>query len=172
MIAPERIAKIKALVMDIDGVLTDGRIGYGLEQEIKFFHVRDGHGIKMAQRAGLKVGAISGREAAANRTRATELGFDFIYEGCKKKGEAFSLMLSETGLQPDECLYVGDDVVDVPIFRLAGIAAAVADAPDYLDEYCAFRTRLPGGHGAVREIIDWLLREQDKWAGQMERYLL
>ncbi len=171
MIASEKTAEIKALIMDIDGVLTDGRIGYGLDQEMKFFHVRDGHGIKMAKRAGLKVGAISGRSATANRIRSAELGLDFIYEGCKKKGETFSRLLSETGLQANECLYIGDDVVDVPIFRRAGIAVTVADAPDYLDEYCDFRTRLAGGYGAVREVIDWLLREQGKWAGQMERYL-
>ncbi|MFA7231513.1 MAG: HAD family hydrolase [Victivallaceae bacterium] len=170
MTLQEKAIKIKALVLDIDGVLTDGRMGYSSGDEIKFFHVRDGHGIKMAMRSGLKVGALSGREAQANRKRAAELGFDFIYEGCRNKDEAFKILLQENHLTAEECLYVGDDVVDVPVMRVAGIAVTVADAPEYMDEFCDFRTRLPGGHGAVREIIDWLLHCQGNWEKQMERY--
>ncbi|OGV53106.1 MAG: hypothetical protein A2017_04510 [Lentisphaerae bacterium GWF2_44_16] len=167
-----KVQKIKALVLDIDGVLTDGRIGYGQgEGEIKFFHVRDGHGLKMAMRAGLKVGVLSGRSSEANRTRARELGFSFIYEGKKDKGEAFKILLAENDLKADECLYMGDDVVDIPVFRQAGIAVTVADAPADLDEFCDCRTKLPGGQGAVRELIEWLLKEQGKWQDLMKKYI-
>jgi 3-deoxy-D-manno-octulosonate 8-phosphate phosphatase (KDO 8-P phosphatase) len=171
MISQEKINKIKALVLDIDGVLTDGRMGYSSGDEVKFFHVRDGHGIKLAMRAGIKVGALSGRVAAANRKRAEELGFNFLYEGRKNKQETFKTLLEENDLKPEECLYIGDDVVDLPVMRQCGIAVTVADAPDYMAERCDFQTKKPGGYGAVREVIDWLLQQQGKWDEQMERYL-
>ncbi|OGV38967.1 MAG: hypothetical protein A2020_12780 [Lentisphaerae bacterium GWF2_45_14] len=168
---PEKALKIKAIVMDIDGVLTDGRIGYDGKNEIKFFHVRDGHGLKMASRAGIKIGALSGRSAEANRQRASELKFDFIYEGCKDKAAAFDILLEENKLKPEECLYTGDDIVDVPVMRRAGVSVTVADAPEYMDEFCDFRTKLPGGAGAVREIVEWLLKEQGKWPCLIAKYL-
>jgi len=161
---------IRAVIFDIDGVLTNGLIGYGTERELKFFHVRDGHGIKLAKRAGLKVGALSGRSAEANRIRANELEFDFIYEGRRNKGEAFEVLLSENSLEASECLYIGDDVVDIPVMKAAGLSAAVADAAREVFEYCDFRSKLPGGQGAVREIIEWLLKEQGKWEKLMEKY--
>lgn len=162
---------IKAIVLDIDGVLTDGGIGYCGDTEVKFFHVRDGHGIKLAMRAGLKVGILSGRSSVANRVRAAELGMDFIYEGKKDKRAAFAELLAEQGLKAGECLYVGDDVVDIPVLRLAGIAVTVADAPAMMDDHCHMRTSLGGGRGAVREVIDLLLKKQGKWDALMERYL-
>jgi YrbI family 3-deoxy-D-manno-octulosonate 8-phosphate phosphatase len=171
MISPEKINLIKAVILDIDGVLTDGRVGYGDGEEIKFFHIRDGHGIKLALRAGLKVGFLSGRSSTANRTRAEELDVSFIYEGKKNKAEAFRLLLAEHNLLPQECMYIGDDVIDIPPMRMAGISATVNDAPDYMDNYCSFRTKLPGGLGAVREAIEWLLQQQGKWDMVMERYL-
>lgn len=170
MISNEKTAKIKAIILDIDGVLTDGRMGYSAGDEIKFFHVRDGHGIKLAMRAGLKVGALSGRSAAANRKRAAELEFDFLYEGKKDKQTTFKELLKEHALEAEECLYIGDDIVDAIPLSMAGIGVTVADAPEYMDEFCDMRTALPGGHGAVREVIDWLLRRQNKWEQLMERY--
>ena len=164
--------KIRAIVLDIDGVLTDVRFGYdGSENEIKFFHARDGQGIKLAMRADLKVGALSGRASSANRKRADELGFSFLYEGKKNKEEAFEILLEENQLKSEEVLYIGDDIIDVPVLRKVGIAVAVADASDYLEEFCSFRTELPGGHGAVREVIEILLKEQGKWDTLMERYI-
>ncbi len=167
----EKALKIKAVVFDIDGVLTNGQIGYCGETEVKFFHVRDGHRIKMAKRGGLKVGALSGRSGQPNRKRAEELELDFLYEGMKKKGEAFHKLLEEQNLQANECVYIGDDVIDIPVLKKAGIPIVVADAPDYMDEFCEFRTKLPGGHGAVGEAIEWLIREQGKWNELMKRYL-
>ena len=171
-IAPERWQKIKAVVLDIDGILTDGRIGYGTgsPEEIKFFHVRDGQGIKLAMRAGLLVGVLSGRQSAANARRASELGLSFVYEGKKDKLSAFAELLAEQKLQADECLYMGDDVVDLAVMRQAGIAVTVADAPFYMDTAVDFRTTLPGGRGAVREVIDQLLMRSGKWSAVMSRY--
>ncbi|MDD5728940.1 MAG: HAD-IIIA family hydrolase, partial [Victivallales bacterium] len=163
--------KIKALVLDIDGVLTDGRVGYSSGDEIKFFNVRDGHGIKMLMRAGFKVGALSGREAAANRQRAAELNFAFLYEGRKNKEEAFAILLEENSLKAEECLYIGDDVVDIPVLRQAGIGVIVGDAPEYMDEFADFRTVTAGGYGAVREICEWLLQQRGEWNNQITRYL-
>ena len=171
-IAPEQWRKIRAVVLDIDGILTDGRIGYGLgsEEEIKFFHVRDGHGIKLAMRAGLRVGVLSGRSSAANRRRAAELGFSFVYEGKHDKVAAFRELLEEQHLEASECLYMGDDAVDCPVMRMAGIAVTVADAPFYMDEAADWRTTRPGGYGAVREVLDRLLMESGKWDDVARRY--
>ncbi len=170
MISKEKIAEITTVILDIDGVLTDGRVGYSAGDEIKFFHVRDGHGIKLAMRAGLKVGALSGRQAAANTKRAQELGFSFIYQGAKDKRATFATLLEEQQLQAAQCLYIGDDIVDAVPMQLAGIAVTVADAPKYMDNFCDIRTNLPGGHGAVREVLDWLLQQQGKWEQLMKRY--
>ena len=168
----ERCKNIRAVVLDIDGVLTDGRIGYGVgsPEEIKFFCVRDGHGIVLARRMGFKVGILSGRKSAANATRAAELKLDFIYQGELDKKSGFELLLKEQGLSADECCYVGDDVVDIPPWRRAGLAVAVGDAPEYLDTYVHYRTRACGGRGAVRETIELVLREQGLWEDAMRRY--
>lgn len=171
-IAPERWQKIRAVVLDIDGILTDGRIGYGTgsPEEIKFFHVRDGHGIKLAMRAGIAVGVLSGRKSAANNRRAEELGLSFVYEGKKDKLSAFAELLAEQDLHADEVLYMGDDTVDLPVMRQAGIAVTVADAPCYMDSAADFRTAHNGGQGAVREVIDQLLMQSGKWCDVMARY--
>ena len=170
MISSETFKRIRAVGLDVDGVLTDGRAGYGAAEEIKFFNMRDGHWMKLAMRAGLKVGLLSGRGSEANRKRAAELGLSFIYENCKAKLEGFERLLAEHGLRPEECLYIGDDVIDLPVLRRAGVAVAVADAVPELDEAADFRTQLPGGHGAVYEAIRRLLIEQEKRDSVMERY--
>lgn len=172
MSTQERCKKIRAIVLDIDGVLTDGRIGYGTgsDEEIKFFHVRDGHGIVMARRAGFKVGILSGRSSAANRRRAAELKLDFVYEGELNKAEGFEKLLIEQNLSADEIMYIGDDVVDIPPFKRAGIAVCVGDAPDDLDNFIDIRTCANGGCGAVREAIEMILKEQGSWDTLMERY--
>ncbi len=165
------IHNINTIILDIDGVLTDGRIGYGATDEIKFFHVRDGHGLKLASRAGFKLGILSGRMAECNRRRAQELGFDFIIEGCHDKKSGFAELLLQQNLKAENCLYMGDDVVDIPVMRQAGWAVTVADAPEMVAEYCDWQTALPGGHGAVREMVEKLLRAQNKFDSIMERYI-
>lgn len=166
----EKAKKIKAVVLDIDGVLTNGQFGYSSSDEIKFFHSRDGTAVVMARRAGLIVGAISGREAAANRRRGKELGFDFLYEGKKEKQQIFEEILERFALTQEECLYIGDDVQDAAIIQQVGIGVFVGDAPDYLDQFGDMRTRAPGGYGAVREVIDWLLQAQGKWNVILKTY--
>ena len=170
MIPLEKLAKIRAVILDIDGVLTDGRVGYDGVGKVKFFNYRDGHWIKLALRAGLLVGVLSGAQCPANRQRADELGFSFCYEGVKDKLEGFERVLSEWKLAPEECMYMGDDVIDMPPMRRAGVAVAVADAVPELDEVADWRTRLGGGHGAVCEAIRELLIAQGKLDQVLERY--
>lgn len=167
----EKCVEITTIVLDVDGVLTNGQIGYRDDSsEIKFFHVRDGHGIKLAMRAGLKVGILSGRKSKANAVRAAELGFDFLYEGIKDKDAGFTQLLEEQGIRAEQCMYIGDDVVDARPMSRCGLAVAVGDAVAELDRVADLRTAASGGCGAVREAIEFLLKEQGKWEKLMERY--
>lgn len=169
----QKLTLIEAVVLDIDGVLTDGRIGYGgdSENEIKFFNVRDGHGIKLAMRAGLKVGILSGRRSKANAVRAKELGLSFVYEGCHNKREGFEKLCAEQNLDPSHVMYIGDDVVDIPPMRECGFAVSVGDGVAELDAVCDMRTKAFGGRGAVREAIETLLKGKGLWDALMERYM-
>jgi len=167
----KKIQKVKAIIFDIDGVLTNGLIGYGREDEIKFFHVRDGHRMKLAHNLGLKIGILSGRSAEANRRRAKELEVDFFYEGQKDKKDAFSKLLSEQSLLASECAYLGDDIIDIPVLKQCVFSAVTADAPDYLDKFCDFRTKSPGGMGAVCEFIEMILIGKGLWKKAFEMYI-
>ena len=170
MIPSEKLRKIRALVLDIDGVLTDGGIGYDGERTFKFFTYRDEHWIKMALRAGFIVGAISGAKSAANRQFTDGVGFSFCLEEMLNKLAGFEKVLSDWKLAPEECLYIGDDVIDMPPMRRAGVAVAVADAVPELDEVADWRTRAPGGRGAVCEVIRELLAACGKLDEALERY--
>jgi 3-deoxy-D-manno-octulosonate 8-phosphate phosphatase (KDO 8-P phosphatase) len=167
----EKALKIKAIVLDIDGVLTDGSIGYNENSnEIKFFNVKDGLGITLARSTGLLVGILSGRSSLANRTRAMELKLDFFYEKKMNKNEAFSSLLKDNNLKAEECLYIGDDLIDIPPVKRAGIGVAVGDASKELVDCCDLKAKTFGGKGAVREIIEWLLKEQGKWENLITKY--
>lgn len=170
MIPSEKLRKIRALVLDVDGVLTDGGIGFDGERTIKFFNYRDEHWIKMALRAGFVVGLLSGAQSAANRQFADKLALAFCAEGEKDKLAGFERRIAELGLAAEECLYIGDDVIDMPPMRRAGVAVAVADAVPELDEVADWRTRAPGGHGAVCEVIRELLSACGKLEEALERY--
>lgn len=170
MIPLEKLRKIRVVVLDIDGVLTDGRVGYDGERKIKFFNYRDGHWIKLAIRAGLLVGTLSGAQSPANAQRANELGMSFLREGVKNKLAGFEALVADLGVAPEECLYMGDDVVDMPPMRRAGVGVAVRDAVPELDEVADWRTNTPGGHGAVCEVIRELLTAQDKLDAVLEPY--
>ncbi len=170
MISSDAWKKIKLVICDIDGVLTDGRVGYGAEDFIKFFHYRDGHWLKLAMRAGLMVGWLSGRKSKANTLRANELGITFLKENCTDKLASFEEILKEYHLNADECFYIGDDVIDLPVMRRCGIAVAVADGVPELDEAADFRTQNRGGCGAVCEAMRRLLAEQGKLDEILERY--
>jgi len=166
-----KLAKIKLLLLDVDGVLTDGRIIYdGQGNELKAFDVKDGHGLKMIQRAGIQVGIITGRSSEVVRRRAAELGIEILYQGALRKLEPYCEILEQHRLCDEQIAYVGDDIVDLPILQRAGFSATVADAvPDVLPlvDYVATR---PGGRGAVREICDLLLRASGQWDTVTKRY--
>lgn len=172
MSCPLDLTGITTAILDIDGVLTDGRIGYHGDDgdEIKFFDVKDGHSIKLARRAGLRVGALTGRESRTNARRARELELDFLYQGATRKIEVFPMLLKDVGVTADQCFYLGDDVIDLPVMRQCGGAAAVADAVPEVRERVKWVTQACGGRGAVREVLIEILRQQDLLDGVLARY--
>jgi 3-deoxy-D-manno-octulosonate 8-phosphate phosphatase (KDO 8-P phosphatase) len=162
--AREKAARVTLLLLDVDGVLTDGRIVYGADgQEIKVFYVRDGHGIKMVQQAGVEVGIITGRQSVIVENRARELGIALVLQGVCDKMTAWRDVLKEKGLGPTQTAYVGDDILDVPLMRAVGFAAAVGDAEPCVIEAADYVAARPGGKGAVREITEFLLRARGAW---------
>jgi 3-deoxy-D-manno-octulosonate 8-phosphate phosphatase (KDO 8-P phosphatase) len=152
------LRRVRLLVLDVDGVLTDGRLFYGPKGEsLKAFHVRDGFGIKQAASAGVTVAILSGRKSAAVASRARELGIRHVVQGASDKLVALRKLAKARGIPLEECACVGDDTPDAPILEAAGLGIAVADAhPDALAAANLVTTRT-GGHGAVREVCDWLV---------------
>jgi 3-deoxy-D-manno-octulosonate 8-phosphate phosphatase (KDO 8-P phosphatase) len=168
----ERARKIRLLILDCDGVLTDGRIiMLPGGDETKAFDVKDGHAMVMAQRAGLPIAIISGRKSSVVQARAKELGVAHLHELAWVKTEPYEKILAEEGLTDEEVCYVGDDVVDIPLLRRAGLAIAVADAVEEAKQYSHFVTKRAGGRGAVREVIELILKAQDKWDEALARYV-
>jgi 3-deoxy-D-manno-octulosonate 8-phosphate phosphatase (KDO 8-P phosphatase) len=166
------IAKdVKLLILDVDGVLTDGSIILDNEgNELKLFNVRDGHGIKMLVRAGVQVALITGRHSRVVERRARELGITEVYQRCHIKTVAFDHLIEKYGITEKEVAYVGDDVVDIPIFKRVGISIAVNDAADEARDHAAVVTRHPGGKGAVREVCDFLLKAKGLWESVTKEY--
>ena len=167
----ERARKTRLLIMDVDGVLTDGRIiqdGHG--HELKVFDVKDGHGIVMAHRAMLRTALISGRESETITRRAEELGIELVFQKIWNKLEVYEKILVDTEVTHDEVAYIGDDLIDIPLLRRVGLAVAVADAVDEVKAAAHLITQRPGGQGAVREVIELILRAQDHWDSLIERY--
>ncbi len=165
------LTKIKLLLLDVDGVMTDGRIIYDNDGgEAKAFDVKDGHGLKLVQRAGIQVGIITGRQSAVVDRRAAELGIDLVYQGVKDKRLPFKEILEKLTLTPEEIAYVGDDIVDLPVMRQVGFAATVADAVDDVKLFADMVTKCPGGRGAVREICDFILKESGRWSSVTRHY--
>jgi 3-deoxy-D-manno-octulosonate 8-phosphate phosphatase (KDO 8-P phosphatase) len=165
------LAKIKLLLLDVDGVMTDGRIIYDNDGgETKAFDVKDGHGLKLVQRAGIKVGIITGRQSAVVARRAAELGIELVYQGAKDKSLPFNDILEKLALTPEEVAYVGDDIVDLPVMRKVGFAATVADAVDDVKPYADMVSKRSGGRGGVREICEFLLKESGRWSAVTRHY--
>jgi 3-deoxy-D-manno-octulosonate 8-phosphate phosphatase (KDO 8-P phosphatase) len=172
-IMKERLEKIKLLLLDVDGVMTDGRIVFDSNGvESKFFNVKDGHGIKMVQREGIDVGIISGRQSQVVANRAAELGINHVYQRAMDKLAPYLELLSKTGLEDSQIAYMGDDIIDIPVIRRAGFAAAPSDAAEELFPHVHFVTKNRGGCGAVREVCDLLLKGQGKWDSATARYFL
>lgn len=166
-----RAAAIKLLLLDVDGVLTDGSIMYAdTGAELKRFHVRDGSGLKFWQRAGNRAAIVSGRTSKAVEVRAAELGVAPVLQGRNDKLPAFEEVLALTGLRPEEVCAIGDDLPDLPVLRRCGLAVAVADACPELREVAHYTTTAPGGRGAVREAIEWLLKLRGGWDAVLNHY--
>ena len=160
----ERAARIKLLLMDCDGVLTDGRIWlFENGEEQKGFHTRDGLGIDLWHRAGLRSGIISGRTSSAVETRARTLGMSFVVQGNEDKLRAFADVLSQAGVANAEVAYIGDDLNDIPLMMQSGLGIAVADAAPATREHAHHVTQALGGFGAVREVIELILKSQGRW---------
>jgi 3-deoxy-D-manno-octulosonate 8-phosphate phosphatase (KDO 8-P phosphatase) len=156
----ERCKKIKLLLLDVDGVLTDGNLYYGPNgEELKQFFVRDGYGLKLWHEAGFRSGIISGRDSDIVSFRAAELGISFVYQGNDEKKVAFDELVAESGMLPEEIAFVGDDTLDIPVFDRVGLAIAVADGHGEVRAVAHMITETVGGRGAVREVIDMLLRQ-------------
>jgi 3-deoxy-D-manno-octulosonate 8-phosphate phosphatase (KDO 8-P phosphatase) len=150
--------RLELLVLDVDGVLTDGSLWFGARgEQLKRFHVRDGHGIKLLAAAGVQVAVISGRRSAAVTARCRELGIRLVQQGITDKNRALNLLLKRLSLHESQVACVGDDTPDIPLFVRVGFAVAVRDAHTLAARAAHCRTSLPGGHGAVREVCDWLL---------------
>lgn len=167
-----RARELDWLLLDVDGVLTDGRLYYGGGGErLKVFHVRDGLAVRLAQRGGLKVGALSGRQSAPLSRRLEDLGFDEITTGRSDKGTAFTEFLARTGADPQRLAYVGDDLLDLPVLTRCGLSFAPADAVHEVRERVDYVLASAGGQAAFRELVELVLSARGSWQGLVERYL-
>ncbi len=170
--ARQKAARLALMGFDVDGVLTNGMLYFSSQgDEMKAFSSLDGHGLKMLQRAGVEVAIISGRSSRALELRAANLGIDELHMGVEDKGALLTRLARQRGIDLARAGYMGDDVVDLPILRLCGFSATVADGhPEVLSrvDYVASRG---GGRGAVREVCDLIIRAQDKWDAAMAEYL-
>ena len=166
-----RVEKIRLLGLDVDGVMTDGRLFYHDHgTESKAFDVRDGHGIKMLQRGGIKIAVISGRKSPCVDKRAADLGITYVSQGTGNKIEILEKILSEQGLTREQTAFMGDDLVDLPVMSAVGLSIAVADASEYLFEAAHYITASPGGRGAVREVAELVLAVQGQWNAVAKSY--
>ncbi len=169
----ESLADIRLLLLDVDGVMTDGGIIYdGNGLETKVFNVKDGHGIKMLQRYGIEVGIITGRTSVVVDIRARELGIELVYQGALKKLESYRDIREKTGFLDSQIAYIGDDVIDVPVMRRVAFAAAPADALIEVRTVAHYVTSCAGGRGAVREVCDLILKGRGVWNEVAARYEL
>jgi len=167
-----RASRIKLLLMDCDGVLTDGRLWLTDDgDEQKSFNTHDGLGLSLLHRAGVKSGIITGRSSRAVVRRAQELGIEFVCQGSPDKIGAFEQLLKEAGVDENEVAFVGDDLPDIPIMNRAELAVAVADAVEETRAVAHYVTRAKGGRGAVREVIEIILKSQGRWHDLVEDYL-
>ncbi|MHC4636445.1 MAG: KdsC family phosphatase [Planctomycetota bacterium] len=164
--------KIELLVLDVDGVLTDGGLIVNSDgTESKTFNALDGHGIRMWRRAGLKVAFLSGRCSAPTEHFASGLDVEYCIQNCHIKLDSIKQLLEQANITPDKVAFVGDDLMDIPVIRYVGFGAAVADAVDEAKHYADFVTTRNGGGGAVREVIEYVLKKTGKWQQVAQRYL-
>lgn len=159
-----RVERVKLVALDVDGVMTDGRLIYHDDgMESKAFDVRDGHGTKMLKQAGIETVLVSGRNSPLVDKRAADLGITEVVQGVRDKVQILEEILSQMGLKFEEVAFVGDDVVDLTVMNRVGFAVAVADASEYLFDVAHYVTLAPGGRGAVREVAELILGVQGLW---------
>ena len=165
-------AKIKLLALDVDGVLTNGTLVINADgSESKFFNSLDGHGIKMWQRAGLKVALVSGRASVPTERRAEQLQIEYVFQDCHYKLPVVEQLAEQLDLLPENMAFIGDDLTDMPVMRYVGFGIAVANAVDEVKQCADYVTTHPGGSGAVREVIEYILKKSGRWQELMKRYL-
>lgn len=168
----EKAKKIKLLILDVDGVLTDGRLFFDNDgNEYKSFHARDGHGMKLLRQTGVELAIISGRKSNVVATRMKNLGIEHVYQGHENKIAAFNDILEKIGIAPEQAAHVGDDLLDLPIMLRVGLAIAVHDANFAVKQRADWCTSLPGGLGAVREVCDFIMQAQGHFDGVLDAYL-
>ncbi len=167
-----RFQAVRGLVLDVDGVMTDGRVHMRSDgTETMSFHVRDGSGTWMLHKSGIRVGIVTGRSTGIPELRASAVRIDQIVSGCREKDRGLREVCAAWGIAPEECAFVGDDLLDGPALRLAGLAIVVSDAQPEILPLAHYVTRRPGGHGAVREVADLVLEVQGLRTALLERAL-
>jgi 3-deoxy-D-manno-octulosonate 8-phosphate phosphatase (KDO 8-P phosphatase) len=168
----EKAARVRLLIFDVDGVLTDGSLYVGDDgQEYKAFNSRDGHGIKMLQRHGVIVGIITGRTSKVVEHRMANLGITHVYQGKLEKLPAYEELIGKLGIKPEETAYVGDDVVDLPVMRRVGLAIAVQDAHPLVIRHSHWQTPSRGGRGAARDVCEMLMEARGVLRRELDSYL-
>lgn len=166
------VKQLKLLILDVDGVLTDGRLFFDQQgNEYKCFHARDGHGLKLLRQTGVEVAVISGRNSKTVALRMQSLGISQVYQGHENKRAAFAEILEKLQLKPEQVAHVGDDVLDLPIMTQVGFPVAVQDANFAVKRYALWCTQNPGGQGAVREVCDLIMQVQGHFDNVLQTYL-
>jgi len=162
---------VQLLILDVDGVMTDGGIiRDDTGQQIKRFHVRDGAGIVMWRRLDKHVAVITGKESDVVTHRAEELGIEYVYQNVSNKADVFAELIEQLGITAAQVAYIGDDLPDLPVMKKVGVPIAVADAAEEVRAVAKYVTRFPGGYGAVRDGIEYLLKEMGLWQKVVDRY--
>jgi 3-deoxy-D-manno-octulosonate 8-phosphate phosphatase (KDO 8-P phosphatase) len=170
--AIERARRVKLMLFDVDGVLTDGRLWFGPGgEEIKAFHSFDGQGIRMLASGGVRVALLSGRASPAVTSRAVELGVEEVLQGVEDKGPAFEALARRVGIAPEDCGYMGDDLVDLPVLTRCGFACTPRDAPEEVRNRVHYIPSAAAGHGAAREACEFVLRAQGRLGEVVAEYL-
>jgi 3-deoxy-D-manno-octulosonate 8-phosphate phosphatase (KDO 8-P phosphatase) len=171
-LATERAKQVRLMIFDVDGVLTDGGLRYGAQGEtLKAFHVLDGHGIKLLQQFNVRTAIISARESAIVVKRTADLGISILRQGVHDKRSAFEQILAELDLAAEACGYMGDDLIDLPVMTRVGFCASVPNAHPEVKARAHLVTQSPGGHGAAREVCDFILRAQGNYEAALAPYL-
>lgn len=167
----QKCRAIELLITDVDGVLTDGGVILNNEGvESKQFHIRDGFGLRLWRQAGFQCGIITGRNSQVVRLRAQELGIDIVRQGIQDKAPVAEELLHKFNLKPEQLAYVGDDLIDLGVIRLAGLGIAVADAVDEVKAAADYTTKTPGGKGAIREVVELILKAKKVWNDIIQTY--